>query len=533
MKRKFLVFILASQVLFLPTIAWAGDSVSSVPVADLPTVGTSTVSTLGSPGSAPDDVTLLAPKISKSVVTIICGNKQGTAWAINSDLTPLQKSQGFKSYLITNHHVIADCTQNTNVSLVLSDKSRQQGSVFTWDESTDLAGILTTAELPSLSWQGSLPLQGYWVGVIGSPLGFAGILTTGIVSSVDNGTLVGTLTAPINPGNSGGPVFDRSGRVIGIATAKYVNAEGFGIFNGTPLICKAIVNCPSGSNIWYGQTRGTSIFKTNPYILNQNAVVFSQLTSTQSAGMLYCYTSPALTDEMIDTGNITGTFWRITDITSATVLDSYLMPIQKSTSDFTDTLKNANGARSSLKTAAGARFYSYTLNSQTKGHEYECAISIVSKGTVGEFTTTVTTAQVSGNNFNSITEVKPTPTPQPTVEAKKSQAILNWNLNSEISVANQRVAFVIKSNSGLPVTVTSISKSICLASGNELVLVKSGRCVISASQSGNSEYLASDERILVVDIVTDKKVTITCVKGKVTKKISAIKPVCPAGYKKK
>jgi hypothetical protein len=30
-----------------------------------------------------------------------------------------------------------------------------------------------------------------------------------------------------------------------------------------------------------------------------------------------------------------------------------------------------------------------------------------------------------------------------------------------------------------------------------------------------------------------KKTTITCVKGKTTKKVTAIKPTCPTGYKKK
>ena len=30
-----------------------------------------------------------------------------------------------------------------------------------------------------------------------------------------------------------------------------------------------------------------------------------------------------------------------------------------------------------------------------------------------------------------------------------------------------------------------------------------------------------------------KKTTITCVKGKLTKKVTAVKPVCPKGYKKK
>ena len=30
-----------------------------------------------------------------------------------------------------------------------------------------------------------------------------------------------------------------------------------------------------------------------------------------------------------------------------------------------------------------------------------------------------------------------------------------------------------------------------------------------------------------------KKTTITCVKGKTTKKVTAVKPKCPSGYKKK
>jgi hypothetical protein len=34
-------------------------------------------------------------------------------------------------------------------------------------------------------------------------------------------------------------------------------------------------------------------------------------------------------------------------------------------------------------------------------------------------------------------------------------------------------------------------------------------------------------------LATTKKVTITCVKGKLTKKVTAMKPACPAGYKKK
>ena len=37
----------------------------------------------------------------------------------------------------------------------------------------------------------------------------------------------------------------------------------------------------------------------------------------------------------------------------------------------------------------------------------------------------------------------------------------------------------------------------------------------------------------VAKAATNKKITITCIKGKTVKKVSAIKPKCPAGFKKK
>jgi hypothetical protein len=51
-----------------------------------------------------------------------------------------------------------------------------------------------------------------------------------------------------------------------------------------------------------------------------------------------------------------------------------------------------------------------------------------------------------------------------------------------------------------------------------------------------AQDLARDEERLVkleLAVKVDKKTTITCVKGKQTKKVTAVKPVCPAGYKKK
>ena len=212
------------------------------------------------PGYPPEDLVNLAETTTKSVVSILCGNSIGSGWSASVTLNQSDSQKGFKSLVITNHHVISSCTTNSEVIIVLSNQTRVSGFVNAWDESNDLASILTTTNIPKLKWEGQTPQQGWWVGVIGSPLGFPGILTTGIISSINKSTFRGTTDAAINPGNSGGPVFDRSGRVVGLATAKYINAENFGIFHGTPLLCIKIFACSNPNGIW----TGTSIAIPNP-----------------------------------------------------------------------------------------------------------------------------------------------------------------------------------------------------------------------------------------------------------------------------
>jgi hypothetical protein len=41
------------------------------------------------------------------------------------------------------------------------------------------------------------------------------------------------------------------------------------------------------------------------------------------------------------------------------------------------------------------------------------------------------------------------------------------------------------------------------------------------------------ERAAQAKVTAKKKTTITCIKGKLTNKVTAVKPKCPAGYKKK
>jgi hypothetical protein len=203
----------------------------------------------------PANLTTLTQNLKPSIVTVKCANGSGSGWSAKVEMSSDLKNLGFNSYVITNHHVIAGCLGTKKVTMVLSDTTVTEGTIIAWDQSKDIAGIATKQSIKAVEWIGSEPKQGWWVGVIGSPLGQAGILTTGIVSSINTQSSTFTLTAPINPGNSGGPIFDSTGRVIGLATSKNLTsdgqlAEGFGNAKGTPLMCSVLVTCALEPNPW-------------------------------------------------------------------------------------------------------------------------------------------------------------------------------------------------------------------------------------------------------------------------------------------
>ncbi|CAB4597013.1 unannotated protein [freshwater metagenome] len=47
------------------------------------------------------------------------------------------------------------------------------------------------------------------------------------------------------------------------------------------------------------------------------------------------------------------------------------------------------------------------------------------------------------------------------------------------------------------------------------------------------QIIREKSAVVATKSVPLKKTTITCVKGKLTKKVTGIKPTCPKGYKKK
>ena len=129
-------------------------------------------------------------------------------------------------YIMTNNHVVGNAD---TIQVTLMDKREFTAKVIGKDAKTDLALIKidTKAALPFAALGNSDATEvGDWVVAIGNPFGFSLTVTAGIVSA--KGRALGgnydefiQTDAAINPGNSGGPLFDVTGKVVGINTAIY------------------------------------------------------------------------------------------------------------------------------------------------------------------------------------------------------------------------------------------------------------------------------------------------------------------------
>lgn len=127
--------------------------------------------------------------------------------------------------IITNNHVIADADE---IIANFADGSKLEATVIGRDEKTDLAVLKVEPEAPlkAVDFGDSESLRvGEWVMAIGNPFGFGGTVTVGIVSALERDINSGPYDefiqtdASINRGNSGGPLFNLSGKVVGINTA--------------------------------------------------------------------------------------------------------------------------------------------------------------------------------------------------------------------------------------------------------------------------------------------------------------------------
>lgn len=211
-----------------PSAAQGGEQSKGSGSMDKPAVNALVSTSTGEKNMTPQEV--YNQNVNAVVGINVTGTKAGTnVWGY---ATPFAASgSGFiiskDGYIVTNNHVI-DGADDITVSLF--DGSSYEAELVGAYASNDIALLKVEADnLPCVTIGDSSRLAvGDEVAAIGNPLGqLTFSLTVGYVSALDrsintDGTPINMLQtdAAINSGNSGGPLFDMSGRVVGITTAK-------------------------------------------------------------------------------------------------------------------------------------------------------------------------------------------------------------------------------------------------------------------------------------------------------------------------
>jgi S1-C subfamily serine protease len=186
---------------------------------------TRTAMTLGAPTV---DVKSIASLVTPSVVSIkvvaAAGSGSGSGWVYKTDRS--------SSFIVTNNHVIASAATSGTITVELLNGDTIPAQIVGRDIAYDLAVLrVNRGNLPTVVIGDSSKISvGETVVAIGSPLGLASTVTSGIVSALNRPVTAGTFgaesfvnaiqtDAAINPGNSGGALLDSQGRIIGVNSA--------------------------------------------------------------------------------------------------------------------------------------------------------------------------------------------------------------------------------------------------------------------------------------------------------------------------
>lgn len=163
------------------------------------------------PARLTDNLATQFKSLQSTVFTVWSEFGHGTGFLIDKD-----------GLILTNQHVVGPSRylsvqfdEQRKVSAVLLAADAEKDVAVIW---ADVSGIedLKVAQIAADDVLYPSAVEGERVFTIGSPLNQRKIMTTGIVSRVEDRAIISDIN--INPGNSGGPLFNSTGKVIGLTT---------------------------------------------------------------------------------------------------------------------------------------------------------------------------------------------------------------------------------------------------------------------------------------------------------------------------
>lgn len=179
-------------------------------------------------GGTSIDVKTIAALVTPSVLSIRvsapAGSGTGSGW--------VYRVNGGSTFIVTNNHVVENAASGGTITVENIAGDRLAASLVGRDPIYDIAVLrVRSTEFSEVTLGNSGKVSvGDPVVAIGSPLGLASTVTSGIISALNRPVITGDATsessvnaiqtdAAINPGNSGGALLDGSGRLIGINSA--------------------------------------------------------------------------------------------------------------------------------------------------------------------------------------------------------------------------------------------------------------------------------------------------------------------------
>ena len=169
--------------------------------------------------------TALAKRVRASVFTVTASLDEGTgfvAWV-----------RGGSSYVLTANHVVVLSIDHGDYGVRVHTGTKiWHGRIVKTDADNDLALIRVSHRIAPALWQRpsyAPPLVGDELLLAGSPLGYEGSITTGVVGRVAPEEI--QTDAAAYPGISGGPAVDEDGRVVGVL----VSGEGENLNFAVPI----------------------------------------------------------------------------------------------------------------------------------------------------------------------------------------------------------------------------------------------------------------------------------------------------------
>ncbi|WP_241996253.1 S1C family serine protease [Kribbella antiqua] len=228
-KSNRIIAIAAAVALIVGLLAGVGAAVGVValhddnPVAEPsgPPIGNGTDPRIRSGSVSAVAATLLPSVVQLKVEGADNSNATGSGFVIDTS-----------GHILTNNHVVSAAATGGSIQVVTQKGKTATARLVGRSPVYDLAVVQVVGlDAPAVQFgRSDLAVVGQDVVAIGSPLGLAGTVTSGIVSAKNRPVIAGgegetsfinalQTDAAINPGNSGGPLVDMNARVIGVNSA--------------------------------------------------------------------------------------------------------------------------------------------------------------------------------------------------------------------------------------------------------------------------------------------------------------------------